>query len=104
MAELPQRTGATRALSLILFDKLSPLGNYPQHQGYQQLAIRLIKDMQDAKKWGDIVPYVSAMWRTCNTADDARYPRVADALTSFAEAAMEAGNYSVAILKFQLRR
>jgi tetratricopeptide (TPR) repeat protein len=97
VAALPELKGATRTFVLALFDGLSPLGNYPERQGYEQLGARFVKEAREAKTWGDVVPYAAALWRSCHTADDMRYPRVGDALTDFAEAALEAGNASVAL-------
>ncbi len=97
VAALPTLSADARAHVTSLFKQLAPIGNYPQGQGYEQLGLRLVKEFQDAKQWGQIVPYAAAFWRTCHTPDDKRFPRVADALTSFAEEAMAAGNPSVAI-------
>jgi len=97
VAVLPELKGETCKLVLSLFDGLSPLGEYPYRQGYEQLGVRFVKEAQEAGKWGDIVPYAASLWRTCHTSDDSRHPRVADALVAFCEAAMEDGNASVAL-------
>ena len=97
VAALPALSGPTRTLALSLFKDLSPLGDYPPRQGYEQLAVRLVKDMQQAGEWGAIEPYAADLWRSCDASDDMRHSRVGDALLALAEAAMEAGAPSVAL-------
>jgi len=93
VAALPTWNESTRKLVLLLFDQLSPLGNYPHHQGYSLLVNRLVQDMQASGQWGAIVPYVSSFWRAISNDNDAN---AAQQLISFAEAASAAGHPSVA--------
>jgi len=88
-------TASAQALSL--FNQCSPLGAYPAGQGYEQLVIRLVKDMQSAKQWGSIEPYLSDFWRCAGSPDDSRYYPAAEALAGFAEAALAANQPSVAL-------
>ena len=91
VASLPQWSDETRTLTFSLFNQLSPIGNYPEKQGYGPLAGRLIKDMQAKKQWSAIVPYAASFWRTCHT--DGRLEEV---LLKFAEAALADGDASTA--------
>jgi tetratricopeptide (TPR) repeat protein len=101
VAALPKIEGDTRKLALMLFDGLSPLGNYPSRQGYEQLARRLVKEAQEAGKWGDLVPYASSLWRCAASPDDNRSDHnnhhVQIALIAFAEAALEAESFATAL-------
>ena len=101
VAALPELKGDTRKLVLSLFDGLSPLGEYPYRQGYEQLGVRFVKEAQEAGKWGDVVPYAASLWRAANSPDDNRHDHgnhhVEAALISFAEAALEAESYSTAL-------
>jgi len=97
VAALPELKGATRTLVLSLFKDMSPLGNYPTRQGYDQLSTRLVNEMQEAKSWGVIIPYAANLWRCAESSDDMRYPHVADELLKLAESAIEAGAASAAL-------
>lgn len=88
-------TASAQALSL--FNQCSPLGAYPAGQGYEQLVIRLVKDMQSAKQWGSIEPYLPDFWRSAGAPDDGRSFRAAEALAGFAEAALATNQPSVAL-------
>lgn len=98
VAELPSLTGETRVRALSLFNQLSPLGDYPGGEGYGELIARLLREMQEAKQWGEVAPYVSAFWRgiEADDSDRARYAR-AEAFVAFAEEALTAGAPSVAL-------
>lgn len=97
VAKLPKLSPQNRTLVLSLFNGQSPLEAYPTKAGYQQLAARLIKDAQEAKQWGSLVPSAAGLWRSSMAPDDHRRFIVADALAEFAEAAMAANQPSVAV-------
>jgi len=84
-------SATTRTLAKSLFGQLSPIGDYPEKQGYGSLAGRLITEMQEQKQWSAIVPYAAAFWRTCHTDG-----RVEELLLNFAEAALADGDASTA--------
>lgn len=98
---LPELTGDTRKLALALFNEHAPLGAYPERQGYEQLAVRLIKEFRDRGEWEAIVPYAAALWRSANAPDDNRGDHgnhhVEAALVSYAEAALAAERFSPAL-------
>lgn len=97
VANLPTLEGTTRKLALTLFNAFSPLGDYPTQQGYEQLGLTLVKDMQKSKRWAEIVPYASSLWRVARQPDNRREPRLAEALTRYSEAALDSGQPSVAL-------
>jgi len=97
VAALPTLSAEARANVMLLFKQLAPIGEYPRGQGYEQLSVRIVQDMQKEKRWGTIVPYAAGLWRSAEVADDMRFPKVADALLAFAESAMEAGAPSAAL-------
>ncbi len=95
VAALPEMSSAVRASLLHLFGRLAPLGDYPRGQGYEQAALRLIQDLQKQKQWKVVVPYAAGLWRSAGAPDDNSY-RVCEALTAFAEAAIQDGANSPA--------
>lgn len=101
VAALPEIKGETRQLALSLFNDHSPLGNYPERQGYEQLALRLVKSFRQSENWGGIVPYAASLWRSGNSPDlnhsDHRGHLVEAALISYAEAALETDQFSTAL-------
>ena len=97
VAALPKLSDQTRALALSIFNGQSPLEAYPTGEGYQQLALRLVREAQEAKQWGSLVPYAAGLWRGSLASDGRNQYPAADALTGFAEAAMAAEQPSVAI-------
>lgn len=97
VGNLSKLSAQSRALAFTLFNGQSPLEAYPSRQGYEQLAVRLIKDAQEAKQWGQLVPYAASLWRSSMTPDHHNRFPVADSLVAFAEAAMAANQPSVAI-------
>ncbi len=97
VAAMETFSASARSLALSLFNQLSPLGAYPAGQGYEQLVLRLVKDMQTATQWGLIEPYLSAFWRSAGAPDDGRFYPAAEALAGFAEAALAANQPSVAL-------
>jgi outer membrane protein assembly factor BamD (BamD/ComL family) len=98
VAALPTLTGEARSYCLSLFTVNSPLGPYPSGQGYGELAVRLLREMQKQKDWGSVTLYASAFWRAIEADDNmrARYP-LAGEMVAFAEEALAAGVPSVAV-------
>lgn len=96
VAALPELSSATQTSLLSLFGRLAPLGDYPRGQGYEQVALRLIQELQKQKQWKTIVPYVTGLWRSAGVPDDQRLFVVREALTAFAEAAILEKNNSTA--------
>jgi tetratricopeptide (TPR) repeat protein len=96
VAALPTLAGQTRALALVLFQQLAPLGDYPSGQGYEQLGLRLLKEMRDAKQFGAIVPYAASLWRAAMAPDNSRSLLLQDALAGYVDAAMQGGFSSAA--------
>lgn len=97
VAALPELKGATRDMALMLFNEATPVGGYPAKQGYEQLALKLIKDAQESKQWGEIVPYLVSLWRSCDSSDHPDDAHVAHRLGQYAKAALEDGAPSVAL-------
>jgi outer membrane protein assembly factor BamD (BamD/ComL family) len=92
VAASPEWTGNTRKLVMSLFGQRSPLGGYPRGQYYGRLAERLLEDAQKSEAWGELIPYVSALWRAIDD-DKGR----AETVIAFADAAQAAGRPSVAL-------
>lgn len=97
VAALPEIGGELRTSLLSLFDSLAPTGDFPGGQGYEQLGVRLVQDLQKEKQWALIVPYAAGLWRSAGTPDDDRFFRTCDALTVFAEEALKDGALSPAL-------
>ncbi|MDT8390925.1 MAG: tetratricopeptide repeat protein [Lentisphaeria bacterium] len=101
VAGLPDLTGETRQLALSLFNGQSPLGDYPERQGYEQLAARLIDTFRQSEDWGGIIPYAASLWRSASSPDDNRSDHgnhhVEAALIAYSEAALETAHLSTAL-------
>jgi len=97
VAALPKLDGATRKLALSLFREKAPTGHYPRGQGYEQLGLRLVRQMSKSGRWSDLVPYAPGLWRSADAADNMKDPKIADELLKFAQDAFKNGNPSVAL-------
>jgi tetratricopeptide (TPR) repeat protein len=97
VAELATWRPEIRVRILSLFKDLAPIGDYPALQGYEQVVIRFVRELQEAKQWGQIMPYLGGFWRVCQDREDESSRGVADALAGFAEAALAADKSGVAL-------
>lgn len=97
VADLPTWSDKTLNHVLSLFTDYAPIGAYPSQQGYEQLVQRLTGELGKQKRWAVIEPAIAGLWNAAATPDDPRAYRGADALTQFAEAAMNDGARAVAL-------
>ncbi|NNM29248.1 MAG: hypothetical protein HKO57_06990, partial [Akkermansiaceae bacterium] len=97
VAAAPEWSGGTRALVLSLFEDNAAVGAVPARQGYEPLIQRLTAELAEAGSWGTLEPCAAGLWHAAAATDDDRYYRGGEALTQFAEAALEAGASSVAM-------
>ena len=97
IAALPEWSAQTQGMVLSLFRENSPLGDFPIQQGYEQLVIRLLKDFQGKKQWGEIEPYTAGLWQAARNTDNEGQYLGANALSLFAEAALADGAPSIAM-------
>lgn len=97
VAKLPEWSDSTRKLVLTLFHENAPLGPCPANQGYEPLVQRLTEEMAEAEDRGRLEPCAPGLWHAAAATDDGRHYRGADALSRFAESALEAGASSLAM-------
>ncbi|MBI1337212.1 MAG: tetratricopeptide repeat protein [Phycisphaera sp.] len=82
---------------LTLLGDNAPLGDYPERQGYEDLIVRLCKELRKEGQWEKLQAYSEGLWRAAQATDDARYYRGVQALADFAEAALDADRASTAL-------
>jgi tetratricopeptide (TPR) repeat protein len=97
VAALPEWSDQVRSSVLSLFKDLSPIGNYPSNQGYEQLIQRLAKEAAEKDQLGMLEPYSAGLWQAAASPDDNRLYPGADALAGFAERAQDSGSSSIAM-------
>ncbi len=97
VAALPEWSPALRASILSLFRENAPLTAYPATAGYEQLVVRLLKDLQAEGNWPAIEPYAASFWAAASVPDDGRIFAAAQSLLNFADAAHEAKSSSAAL-------
>ena len=93
VAALPEWSAPTRQLVFSLFRENAPLGAVVRAPGDELLVQRLLKDLQEKKEWSAAEPIAAGLWQACDVA----YFQNPDALSLFAEAALAAGQSSVAM-------
>jgi len=98
VAALPEWSDQIRNSVVSLFNELSPNGDYPPSQGYEQLIQRLTKEATEKEQPGILEPYSAGLWQAAASPDDNRQYGGADALASFAEQAQESGASSIAMM------
>lgn len=97
VAALPEWSDQIRNSVLSLFKELSPLGEYPPNQGYEQLIQRLTKEAAEKEQPGILEPLSAGLWKAAASPDDGRQYAGAVALARFAEQAQESGASSIAM-------
>lgn len=94
VAALPEWSPPTRQLVFSLFRENAPLGTVVRAPGDELLVQRVLKELQEKKEWPAAEPIAAGLWQASG---DAAYFQNPDALSLFAEAALDAGHPSVAM-------
>ena len=97
VAALENGSPQVRSDVMSLFSTLSGIGPLPPRQGYEALIQRLLSETTASGNFGGLEALMPGLWHAAAATDDARVYPAANALSIFAEAAMEANQPSIAM-------
>ncbi len=97
VAKLPTWSDANRQSIHSLFTELAPLGSYPNKNGYEALALRVINEASTATSTSHLQALAPGLWAAAVASDDVRIFSAADAYAKLAGKSLTDGNPSLAM-------